>query len=205
MKSYPTITKTRISPNNHIFAFDKLDGSNIRAEWCKKSKTFIKFGSRTQLIDKSSPILGTAINLILEKYSEELNKKFIDAKWQKAICFFEFFGQNSFAGQHVVSDEKKVVLFDINGPQGLLYPSEFLRMTKYLDIAPLIYEGQFSEEFIQSVENGTLSNMTFEGIVAKSNIGSPGLPWMTKVKNKAWLIKLKEICKGDEELFKKLS
>lgn len=205
MKSYPSIIKTKTAPLNHIFAFDKLDGSNIRAEWSRKNKTFVKFGSRTQLIDKSSPILGEAIDLILETYGEELNKRFTDAKWQKAICFFEFFGPNSFAGQHKESDIKKTVLFDINGPQGLLLPSDFLKMSRYLETAPVIYEGPFSRDLITSVENGTLPKMTFEGIVAKANTGSPGLPWMTKVKNKAWLNKLKEFCEGDESLFKKLS
>lgn len=205
MKSYPSITKTRTAPVNHIFAFDKLDGSNIRAEWSKKDKSFFKFGSRTQLINKESPILGEAINLIMETYSEELTKRFTDAKWAKAICFFEFFGPTSFAGNHNISDPKKVVLFDINGPQGLIYPSDFLKMTKYLEIAPLIYEGALTDDFIRSVENGTCPKMTFEGVIAKANIGTPGLPWMTKIKNKAWLDKLKEICKGDVDLFNRLA
>lgn len=205
MKSYPSITKTRIAPVNHIFAFDKLDGSNIRAEWSKKEKTFFKFGSRTQLIDKSTPILGQAINLILEEYSEELNKRFTDAKWQKAICFFEFFGPNSFAGNHILEDTKQVVLFDINGPQGLLFPSEFLRMSKYLVTAPLLYEGAFTQELINSVELGNLPGMTFEGIIAKANYGTPGLPWMTKIKNKAWIERLRALCKDNETLFNKLA
>lgn len=204
MKSYPSISKEKSAPS-HVYCFDKIDGSNLRSEWSRKHKTFVKFGSRTQLIDRSSPILGAGIELFLEKYSEELSKRFFDAKWQRAICFFEFFGPNSFAGQHVEADLKTVQLFDINGPTGLLYPKEYLKMTTCLDIAPLLYEGPFTGDLIQSVENGTLAGMTFEGIVAKANSGSPGLPWMTKVKNKAWLEKLKEICNGNEELFKKLS
>lgn len=205
MKAYPSITKTRTAPTNHIFAFDKLDGSNIRAEWSKKDKGFFKFGSRTQLIDASSPILGESIKLIMENYSEELNQRFSDAKWQKAICFFEFFGPNSFAGNHEIEDPKKVVLFDINGPQGLIFPIEFIKITKYIETAPLIYEGEMSEEFIRSVEQGVCPKMTFEGVVAKANQGSPGLPWMTKIKNKAWLAKLKEKCKGDVDLFNRLA
>lgn len=205
MKSYPTINKLKSAPINHIYAFDKLDGSNIRAEWSRKHKAFTKFGSRNQLIDRSTPVLGEAIDLFLEKYAEKLNQRFLDARWQKAICFFEFLGDKSFAGQHVVGDPKKVVLFDINGPQGLLYPREYLKMTKFLDIAPLIYEGPFSQELISQVENGTLPSMSFEGVVVKANTGSPGLPWMTKVKNKQWLDKLKVLCNGNEDLFNKLS
>lgn len=205
MKSYPSIIKTRIAPTEHIFAFDKLDGSNIRAEWSKKEKTFFKFGSRNQLIERSSPILGQAIDLIMEKYGEELNQKFTDAKWQKAICFFEFYGINSFAGTHNPEDVKKVNLFDINGPHGIITPSEFIKMTNYIETAPLIYEGPLNEELIHKVENGLLPQMTFEGVVAKANVGSPGLPWMTKIKNKAWLNKLKELCKEDIDLFNRLS
>jgi len=45
MKSYPSI------PGKHtngipLTVFDKLDGSNIRAEWSKK-RGFYKFGTRT--------------------------------------------------------------------------------------------------------------------------------------------------------------
>ena len=32
MKTYPSITKD-IRDDIHIYAFDKLDGNNIRAEW----------------------------------------------------------------------------------------------------------------------------------------------------------------------------
>jgi hypothetical protein len=43
MKTYPSISRDIVG--QPIYAFDKLDGSNIRAEWSKKNG-FHKFGSR---------------------------------------------------------------------------------------------------------------------------------------------------------------
>lgn len=61
MKHYPTIPKTVIHDVD-VHVFDKLDGSNIRAEWNPK-KGFYKFGSRKQLIDEDT-FLGKSIDLI---------------------------------------------------------------------------------------------------------------------------------------------
>ena len=50
MKSYRSIPFANKIPENETFyVFDKLDGSNIRAEWNPK-KGFYKFGSRSQLL-----------------------------------------------------------------------------------------------------------------------------------------------------------
>ena len=62
MKSYPSIPKD--IPPSEFVAFGKLDGSNIRAEWNPK-KGFYKFGTRTKIIDASTPVFGKAVNLIL--------------------------------------------------------------------------------------------------------------------------------------------
>ena len=72
MKEYPSI----LSANDLLarsgdylgqsfVAFDKLDGSNIRAEWDRK-RGWHRFGSRRRLLDASDPLLGQAIQLILE-------------------------------------------------------------------------------------------------------------------------------------------
>lgn len=50
MKSYPSISKNPLL-NKEVYLFDKLDGSNIRAEWGSK-QGFHKFGSLTKLIDE---------------------------------------------------------------------------------------------------------------------------------------------------------
>ena len=98
MKSYPSISKL-IQPID-IIAFDKLDGSNIRAEWTPK-KGFHKFGSKTRLIDKDQEPLGRSIALIKNKYEKDLHDVLKKLKTQRAICFFEFHGPTSAFGKEV--------------------------------------------------------------------------------------------------------
>lgn len=98
MKAYPSIT-TKIDFSKSYHLFDKLDGSNIRAEWNPK-KGFYKFGSRTQLLTPDQSVLYPSINSFLEKYGDELSSRFTKAKYESAIAFFEWFGPNSFAGSH---------------------------------------------------------------------------------------------------------
>lgn len=86
MKAYPSISKD-IRTDVNIFAFDKLDGSNIRAEWSKK-KGFYKFGTKTRLLGTDDPIFGEAIGLIHKTYGESLTKVFKDEKYERAICNF---------------------------------------------------------------------------------------------------------------------
>ena len=50
MKQYPSISGKLV--NTKIYAFDKLDGSNIRGTWSKK-RGFYKFGTRTQMLDEN--------------------------------------------------------------------------------------------------------------------------------------------------------
>ena len=50
-------------------AFDKLDGSNIRAEW-DRQRGWHLFGSRRRLLDATQPLLGQAIQLILDNYGD---------------------------------------------------------------------------------------------------------------------------------------
>ena len=85
MKSYPSISK-EIRQDIHIFAFDKLDGSHIRAEWNFKNG-FYKFGTRTQLIDQSSKPFGKAIKILQDKYESDIAMVFKEQKWRDVICF----------------------------------------------------------------------------------------------------------------------
>ena len=110
MKEYPSILSAGdllARSEDHLgrpfMAFDKLDGSNIRAEWDRK-KGWHLFGSRRRLLDASQPLLGQAIQLILDGYGDGLAKVFTDdpllSHPKEATAYFEFLGPHSFAGLH---------------------------------------------------------------------------------------------------------
>lgn len=208
VKSYPSLP---YSTTCHlpIIAFDKLDGSNVRAEWTKK-KGWHKFGTRNRLVDASDPIFGKVPDAILGKYASNtdnnLEEIFLHHGIERAMCFFEFYGPSSFAGMHDVNEDQTVTLFDVAPfAQGFLPPQRFIDMFGHLDIPKVLYEGELTEEFIASVRNGTLENMTFEGVVCKAaNDKKTKQPIMFKQKNKAWLDKLGEYCGDNKDLFNAL-
>ena len=204
MKQYPSITKQ--TQNIYVYAFDKLDGSNIRAEWDRK-KGFCKFGSRHQLIDNTHLFLGKAPEMIRAKYEKELTDVFKKERFEKVVCFFEFFGPSSFAGVHVDEEPHDVVLFDVDVfKKGLIAPREFIKTVGHLDIPKVVYQGNLNSEFVEDVRQGKLNNVTFEGVVCKSNeTDKYGHPIMFKVKSEAWLTKLRNFCKDDEKLFEQLA
>lgn len=88
MKSYPSITKD-INPYTRIYAFDKIDGSNIRGEFNNK-KGFYKFGSRNTLIDENTPTLGKSIAIIKEKFEKDIAAVFKKNNWKDGVCFLNF-------------------------------------------------------------------------------------------------------------------
>lgn len=205
MKFYPSITK-EIRHDIYIYAFDKIDGSNIRAEWNSK-RGFYKFGTRNQLMDEKSMPFGLAIPLIKEKYEKDLTIIFKEQQWKDAICFFEYWGPSSFAGNHNFEEKMNVTLIDVNPyKKGILFPAEFIRIFGHLDIPKVCYEGYVTTDLFDKVKQSTLKGMTCEGVVCKgANDKLTQMPIMFKIKSKAWLDKLREYCKGDERLFEKLS
>ena len=204
MKHYPSISHDILWDTN-VVAFDKLDGSNIRAEWSKKRGTFYKFGSRRKLIDEKEPILGKSIPLIVSGFEKELNDVFMSKGYESAICFFEFFGKNSFAGQHKEDDHHDVALIDVAPyKKGILPPKEFIDLCGHLRIPEVLHVGPVDASFLSSVRDGSLENMTFEGVVCKHLSKNGKLTEMFKVKNDAWFKRLKEICGDDEGKFNEL-
>ena len=205
MKSYPSITKD-VRQDVYIYAFDKLDGSNIRAEWNAK-RGFYKFGTRTQLMDEKNKPFGCAIAMIKEKYEKDLTIIFQEQHWRDAICFFELWGPSSFAGNHNFEEKLDVTLIDVNPyKEGILVPAEFIRLFSHLDIPKVCYEGYVTTELFDMVKQSSLPGMTSEGVVCKGeNDKKTKLPIMFKIKSRAWLEKLKEYCKDDKSLFERLS
>jgi hypothetical protein len=205
MKEYPSINKD-IRTDIMIYAFDKLDGTNIRAEWSKK-RGFYKFGTKKCMLGEDHKIFGESIGLIRRKYEENLAEIFLQEKWDSVTCFFEFCGPNSFSGYHDLTEPHDVTLFDVNVyKQGLLNPSDFIDLFQKTGIPKVLYYGKANSFFIEQVRSSTLDNMTFEGVVCKGkNDKKTKMPIMFKVKSRAWLDKLKTICKDDEKLFQQLA
>ena len=205
MKQYPTIRK-EIIPNIDIVAFDKLDGSNIRAEWTRKSG-FNKFGRRRGLLDDTNPILKNSESLFISKYEKDLIDIFNKERLEKAVCFFEFWGENSAYGQHDENEEQKVTLIDVHvHKKGMLPPREFIKLFGHLDIPRIVHKGRADGDFVDSVKSGKVEGMSFEGVVCKSNtLDKRKMPIMFKIKTDAWMEKLRKHCNGDDKMFEALA
>ena len=206
MKTYPSIPNLPFDAINgkYIIAFNKLDGSNIRAEWSKK-KGFYKFGSRKHLINKNDPQLGESISLI-EDSSSKIEKVLTDKKIDRAVCFFEYWGEKSQFGYHDKDDKHYVTLIDISlYKKGMLVPEEFVKWFDKDIVPDILFEGNVDYEFYYSIKNGTLPGLGSEGVVCKSGIEKHQGLWMSKIKRQSWLDKLKSFCKDDDRKYKELA
>lgn len=204
MKKYPSISK--ISRKVDVFMFDKLDGSNIRAEWTRK-KGFVKYGRRNGLLDDSNPHLLNAPPLIEEHWVEDLSRIFRDKRLTKATAYFELHGPGSFSGNHVEGDDFKCTLIDVAvDKKGILSPDQFTGWFKGLEHAELLHRGRVTPELVEQIKSGTLPGMTFEGVVCKvgGKPDRPGRPYMWKIKNQAWIDRLRVLCGDNDQLFERL-
>lgn len=201
MKTYPSIPKI-ITSNIPIFAFDKIDGSNIRAEWDRK-KGFWKFGRKKGLLDDSNEFLPEAESLI-KTQEEALSEIFKAQRWVKATAFFEFWGENSFAGLHE-HEPHQATLIDLTVyKRGFMVAKDFVKLFKD-HCAPILHRGLADEKFVASVRAGVLEGMSFEGVVCKGPWDrKKGRPLMFKVKNQAWIDKVKARYGNDKRALERL-
>lgn len=202
MKTYHSITK--YSPDyfgKYIYAFDKVDGSNFRAEWTRKlsKKTrftngFGKFGTRGETIKTQRNPFYAAVEIFQEKFSEDLDRIFCDEKIFRGVdeitVYGEFFGSKSFAGQHDWNEPHDIKLFDIwLYKRDFLVPSDFLKIFGNLDICPLIYQGEFTPNVLKMIENNAFNLK--EGVVCKG-VEEQKL-FMFKIKTNKWLNLVRQI------------
>jgi len=203
MKRYPSMSSQVIREMN-VYFFEKLDGSNIRAEWSPK-RGFYKFGSRNQMIDEDHPLFGEAVVLI-KKLEPKLSGMFRDLTKERLVAYFEFLGDNSFAGFHEM-EPHRVALLDVE-----IYKQGFLSSDKFVDtfkdIIPtpkFIFYGEVTPEIEEMIRAGQFPGATFEGVVCKSSITKKwSLPAMFKIKNRNWVNKVMEKYKNQPELLKDL-
>ena len=203
----------------NVFAFDKLDGSNLRFEWTQKDSKknnnygFIKFGTRNQIIGPNDEQWGEGIHIFMEKYGPELdkifrtNKQFRNSK--KITSYAEFYGENSFAGWHDPKEKGKMqlTLFDVDVYQkGFMKPREFVKLFQKFGIPEIIFEGEYNKTLVENVKNN-IYNLK-EGVVVKgirlTKRKNTENVWMVKIKTNEWLQKIKGIY-GEDQLLKELN
>ena len=210
MKEYPSISGvSHYAPIGlPCIAQTKHDGSNIRCGWSSKKGWHI-FGTRTQLFNRTDPVFGCAIDIFLNKYASGMEciirKDKFFRQVREVICFCEFFGPYSFAGQHDPAhpalilggcqgdnNPKDLMMFDVNvHRKGFMEPRLFLNT--FQDIVPIpevVYEGNLNASFIQDVREGKYP--VVEGVVCKGLEGAaPHGIWRVKVKTLNYLAELK--------------
>lgn len=201
MKSYHTIQKYNLDYiGQHIFAFDKLDGSNFRTEWnrklSKKSRFtfgFKKYGTRNRVIINANNPFIEMVNIFKDKYAEKFDEVFRKHKLFRnsdiITLYGEFYGENSFAGIHKWEEEHDLYFYD-----AFLYKKDFITpsdfYSEFNNVMPkLIYKGEFTEQFIKDVEENKFNLK--EGIVYKGV--ENGKIFVGKIKINEWLLKIKEL------------
>jgi len=186
MLQYPSIDGASKAPiGEHCIAFVKYDGSNLRWEWSPK-KGWNKFGTRRQMLDKSTPIFCEAIPIFMDELADQVvdRTKQLVKNPERITVFTELFGPSSFAGKHVEGEQKELQLFDV-----FLFKKGFVTPDKFVEIygdlkgaAEVVYEGELSREFIADVRAGKYP--VHEGVIAK------GSGFSVKLKTQAWYDKL---------------
>ena len=190
MKSYPSIPRSTGQDFQEFdaYVFDKLDGSNLRFEWARKSGWY-KHGTRTRLFDESDPVFGGAPAIFRQTLSEPLEKVAKDQRWDRMIVFVEFWGARSLGGLHEPDDEKRLTLFDVNPhKKGILGPREFLKLFSTLDIPKFLGTKRWTRGFVDMVRHGQVEGITDEGVVGKAGDGHSLV--MAKAKTQAWIDKI---------------
>lgn len=191
MKPYPSISR---STGQHFrefeaYVFDKLDGSNIRVEWSRK-RGWNKFGTRTRLLDETDTTFGEVIPLFKNTIADSIEQVIKNEHFDQVTIFMEFWGKQSFAGQHVTGDPKYLTLFDINVyKKGILGPKKFLDLFGNLNCVPkFLGRHNWTRGFVERIRIGDVQDITFEGVVGKAGDNHDLI--MAKAKSQAWIDKV---------------
>jgi hypothetical protein len=189
MREYPSIDhSTDHIPSGTIYAFNKIDGQQIRAEWRADKGGFWKFGTKTRLLPEHEPIVSQAYDLVPNQYGDKLGCVFREEGYQRVTCFLEMHDSDSQHGRLSERLSQDVTLFDVwpDCREGILNPEEFLDMMSHIDHPPLLYKGLDLGTLVDRVESGDLEGMGQEGIVGKVATSDHTHPFMFKCKRSSW-------------------
>lgn len=201
---YPKIPENSNKFLDKCIAFEKYDGTNLHWIW-NIEDGWTKFGTRrTQFslnrqgiieFTKEHSELYSAPHIFNESLRDGLTSFLCTRelyKYSQVTIFTEFYGPNSFAGNHshldAENNTQKLTLIDVAIGNQIINPELFSYDFALFPIARIIYRGKYNGQFAQDVINGKYG--VNEGIVCKGMVD--GQVFMTKIKTNGYLKRLKQ-------------
>lgn len=201
--TYPKIPDTTSCPLKKCWAFEKYDGTNMH--WDFKGSKFVSFGTRRD----SFPFTEEGFKDFADHHPglEDAPKVFDESSLSDflfeyhsgitATLFTEYFGPESFAGQHKPGDTMRHVIIDVMKGDRFFSPEKFLDMFQSpwaiergwskLDYAKPFYQGKYTGDLVDRVRKGQFP--VTEGAIIKGV--HEGEVYMAKVKTDSYMESLK--------------
>ncbi len=209
--TYPKIPDSKNCPLTKCVAFKKYDGTNLHWVW-ESELGWYGFGTRRNRYDLDEmgiqdfniahPGLEEAPKIFFRDFARSLEIIFRENdryQFPELKVFTEFLGNNSFAGMHKPDDVKELILFDVETPDGIVTPEQFISDFGSLKIAEVIYRGKLTGKFIEDIRQGKYN--LEEGVVCKGvNKASKEL-WMVKIKTNSYREKLQQAFQDNWETY----
>lgn len=215
--SIPRIQDDGTLKGEIVWGFNKLDGQNFCVTYNCRKKTWGPYGSRTVTVDENSEQFGDTVKFfnnsgykeILEKIiKDHSGKKDIFTGIEEITFFFEWYGENSFAGKHQEGDEMRLALIDVFlKKKGYMEPREYYNLFKDsgIEIPELIYAGPLNSDILEKIQENDWTQLDAvfptvkEGVVFKRSTLMKGQRRPSvKVKTKWWLEKLHSMYSEEE-------
>lgn len=200
-----------------VFGFNKLDGQNFCVSYRPKHKNWGPCGSRTRTVDESDEQFSETVKwfnnskykAIIERVvANNRGKKQLFNGVEEMTFYFEWYGENSFAGRHQEGDEMHLALTDVfMKKRGYIEPKDFIDLfyESGIELPALVYKGPLNSEIIEKIQNNdwTQEDCEFpyvkEGVVFKRSTLLPGQRRPSvKVKTRWWLNKLHSMYSEEE-------
>ncbi len=196
---YPKIPENSNKFFGKCIAFEKYDGTNLHWKW-DPQYGWLGFGTRRthfsltregiKDFSQEHSELAEAPHIFNEGLRDKLTMFFCinSAKRLHNITVFtEFYGPNSFAGNHDANDEHKLILIDVMFNGILIAPELFNQEYSQFGSAQIVYKGKYNGQFAEDVRKGKYN--INEGVVVKGMVG--GEVFMTKIKTNDYLKRLR--------------
>lgn len=215
--SIPRIQDDGTLKSEMVWGFNKLDGQNFCVTYKPKHKIWGPYGSRTRTVDENDEQFGQTVKWFQDSnYKPILENLVANNRGKKQVLngidemtfFFEWYGENSFAGRHQEGDEMHLALIDVFlKKKGYMEPKDYYEIFNDhgVELPELVYIGPLSSEIIERVrendwtqEGADFPNVK-EGVVFKRSTMMKGQRRPSvKVKTKWWLDKLHSMYTEEE-------